>query len=120
MATIYEISMQDGSKEKLTLNLGALAELSKKRKDLSDRYFYFYKKIQSKQGLNELEMGEVLYIGYACAHIREDGFEPMSLEDFLWNVTDSREEIGNVFQKLFGVQEKKQNFQKPSRKQHGK
>ena len=73
MAKFYQISTQDGNKIDLTLNLGALAELSKSRKDLSDRYFELYKKMQGKNaGLNEVEMGEVLYIAYACAHVGED------------------------------------------------
>ena len=78
MTKFYQISTQDGNKIDLTLNLGALAELSKSRKDLSDRYFELYKKMQGKNaGLNEVEMGEVLYIAYACAHVGED----ISLDD---------------------------------------
>lgn len=118
MAKYYKISTQDGSKIDLTLNLGALAELSKRRKDLSDRYFELYKKMQGKNPeLNEIEMGEVLYIAYACAHISED---IPDLNEFLYNLTDSRAEIGNVFQQLFGVQEKKQTLQQPSRQQRRK
>ena len=112
MARFYNISTQDGSKIDLTLNLGALAELSKSRKDLSDRYFELYKKMHG--GLNEIEMGEVLYIAYACAHVGED---IPDLITFLHNLTDNREEFGQVFQQLFGVQEKKQNLQQPSRRQ---
>ena len=115
MAKFYQISTQDGNKIDLTLNLGALAELSKSRKDLSDRYFELYKKMQGKNaGLNEVEMGEVLYIAYACAHVGED---TPDLITFLHNLTDNREEFGRVFQQLFGIQEKKQNLQQPSRKQ---
>jgi hypothetical protein len=113
MAKFYKISTQDGNKIDLTLNLGALAELSKSRKDLADRYFELYKKMQGKNGgLNEVEMGEVLYI--ACAHVGED---IPDLITFLHNLTDNREEFGQVFQQLFGVQEKKQNLQQHSRKQ---
>lgn len=115
MTKFYQISTQDGNKIDLTLNLGALAELSKSRKDLSDRYFELYKKMQGKNaGLNEVEMGEVLYIAYACAHVGEDITD---LITFLHNLTDNREEFGRVFQQLFGIQEKKQNLQQPSRKQ---
>lgn len=115
MAKFYQISTQDGNKIDLTLNLGALAELSKSRKDLSDRYFELYKKMQGKNaGLNEVEMGEVLYIAYACAHVGED---IPDLITFLHNLTDNREEFGRIFQQLFGIQEKKQNLQQPSRKQ---
>lgn len=88
MAKFYKISTQDGNKIDLTLNLGALAELSKSRKDLSDRYFELYKKMQGKNGgLNEVEMGEVLYIAYACAHVGED---IPDLITFLHNLTDKR------------------------------
>ena len=115
MARFYKISTQDGNKIDLTLNLGALAELSKSRKDLSDRYFELYKKMQGKNPeLNEIEMGEIIYIAYACAHVNED---IPDLSDFLYNLTDNRAEFGMVFQQLFGVQEKKQNLQQHSRKQ---
>ena len=118
MATVYKISMSDGRKESLTLNLGALAELSKKNKELADKYFYYYKKLQSQKQLNELEMGQIIYVAYACAHVKDE--DPiMPLEEFLWNMTDSREEIGSVFQQLFGVQEKKLNFQKHSKRPQG-
>lgn len=118
MARFYKISTQDGGKIDLTLNLGALAELSKRRKDLADRYFELYKKMQGKNPqLNEIEMGEIFYIAYACAHIND---ELPDLSEFLYNLTDSRTELGEVFQQMFGTQEKKQNLQKPSRKQRGR
>ena len=74
----------------------------------------------SRQFINEipdeLEMGELIYIAYRCAALHSE--EPvMTMQEFLTALTDDREEIGNVFQKLYGVQEKKQGFQKPSRKQ---
>ncbi|MCQ2499746.1 MAG: hypothetical protein MJ117_00195 [Lachnospiraceae bacterium] len=118
MAAFYTISMQGGEKEKLTLNLGALAELSKKEKPLVDRYFELYKKLQKNEDFNELEMGEIFYIAYAAAHVKED--EHMEMAEFLYELTDDRTEMGRVFQQLFGAQEKKQNFQKPSRKQRRK
>jgi hypothetical protein len=114
MATFYTISTQDGKKEKLTLNLGALADLSKKDKKLVDRYFALYKKLQKQEEFNELEMGEVFYIAYAAAHVNE---KYMEMNDFLYTITDSREEMGLVFQQLFGAQEKKQNFTEHSKKQ---
>ena len=64
--------------------------------------------------LNEIEMGEIIYIAYACAHVNED---IPDLSDFLYNLTDNRAEFGMVFQQLFGVQEKKQNLQQLSKKQ---
>lgn len=119
MAVFYDISMEGGQKEKLTLNLGALYELSKKDKPLVDRYFELYKKMGAKDhDFNELEMGEFLYIAYRCAHVKDE--EYMGIEDFLYKVTDSRIEIGNIFKVLFGVQRKKQGSPMPSGKQHGK
>ncbi len=114
MATFYKISMQDGRKEDLTLNLGALAELSKKKKDVSDRYFELYKKMQTNEGITEIEMGEIIYIAYACAHVND---EIMTLTDFLYDLTDNRKEIADVFQQLFGMQKKKQGSVPHSRKQ---
>lgn len=113
MATFYKISMQNGTKTDLTLNLGALAELSKKNKPLVDRYFALYKKLQKNEDFNELEMGEIFYIAYAAAHAKE---ECMEMSEFLYELTDNRVEMGNVFQQLFGTQEKKQDFTRHSKK----
>ena len=44
----------------------------------------------------------------------------MAYEDFLYKLTDSRQEMGQVFRKLYGAQEKKQGSQMPSGKRHGK
>lgn len=117
MAKFYKISTQSGEKIDLTLNLGAIAELSKSKKDLADRYFKLYKKMQRQEEIDELEMGEIFYIAYACAHIGED---IPDLNSFLYELTDSREEMGQVFQALFGIQEKKQGFPGHSKKQHGR
>ena len=113
---IYEITMDDREPAKLTLNLGALAALSVEDHDLWVRYNTLYKKIQRNEAPDELEMGDLMYIAYRCAALHGEG-EPMSRMEFLTALTDDREEIGNVFQKLYGVQEKKQAFQKPSGKQ---
>lgn len=122
MATFYKISLDGGETTDLTLNLGALSELSKRDKPLVDRYFYFYKKLQQGKpnepiDLNELEMGEILYIAYRAAHCTSD--DCMTLQEFLTALTDDREELGTVFSRLFGQQEKKQDFQQRSGKRRG-
>lgn len=119
MAVFYEISMENGQSEKLTLNLGALMELSKKDKPVVDRYFALYKKMQSNNAdFNELEMGEFLYIAYRAAHVKDEQY--MELEDFLYQMTDNRVEMANVFKKLFGASGKKPGSPMPSGKRHGK
>jgi|GEM_PF-804033 len=119
MAVFYKISLEGGESTELTLNLGALSELSKREKPLVDRYFYYYKKLQQKGAdLNELEMGEILYIAYRAAHCKDDAC--MELQDFLNVLTDDREELGRVFGQLFGQQEKKQAFPMPSNGRPGK
>ena len=113
---IYEITMDDREPAKLTLNLGALADLSASEHDLWVRYNTLYKKIQKNETPDELEMGDMIYIAYRCAALHSD--EPvMTRQEFLTALTDDREEIADVFQKLYGVQEKKQDFPQPSRKQ---
>ena len=112
---IYEISMDDREPAKLTLNLGALADLSVSDHDLWVKYNTLYKRIQKNEDLTEIEMGELLYIAYRCATLYSDS-TPMTQQEFLRSMTDNREEMGQVFQKLFGVQEKKPDFQKRSGK----
>lgn len=115
MAIFYDITMENGESEKLTLNLGALMELSKKDKPLVDRYFELYKKMQTKNpDFNELEMGEFIYIAYRAAHVKDDSY--MEIEDFLYQITDDRVELAKTFKRIFGMQEKKQHFQKHSGK----
>ena len=113
---IYEITMDDREPAKPTLNLGALADLAASEHDLWVKYNTLYKKIQKNETPDELEMGDMIYIAYRCAHLHSD--EPvMTRQEFLTALTDNREEIANVFEKLYGVQEKKQVSQMPSRKQ---
>ena len=116
---IYEITMDDREPAKLTLNLGALADLSVADHDLWVRYMQLYGKMQKNEEFNELEMGELIYIAYRCAALHGDE-DPMDKGDFLRALTDDREEIAETFQKLYGVQEKKPAFQKPSKKRHGR
>ena len=113
---IYEITMDEREPAKLTLNLGALADLSVNEHDLWVRYNTLYKEIQKNETPDELEMGELIYIAYRCAALHSDG-PVMTMQEFLTALTDDREEIANVFQKLYGVQEKKPDFPKHSRKQ---
>lgn len=114
---IYEITMDEREPAKLTLNLGALADLAASEHELWVRYNTLYKKMQKNENLDELEMGEMIYIAYRCAALHSDDCKPMTLQEFLTALTDDREEMAGVFQKLYGVQEKKQVFQKPSKKQ---
>ena len=114
---IYKISMDGREPVSLTLNLGALYVLSAKEHDLWDRYNEIFTKFQRrKDTVTELDMAEMIYIAYRCANITSDE-EPMTLQEFLTDMTDSREEMGRVFQQLLGVQEKKQAFPMPSGKQ---
>ena len=122
MATFYKISLDGGETTDLTLNLGALSELSKRDKPLVDRYFYYYKKLQQGNpnepaDINELEMGEILYIAYRAAHCTSD--DCMTLQEFLSALTDDRMELATVFGRLFGQQEKKQGFPQHSGKRRG-
>ena len=113
---VYKLTMDDRDPVKLTLNLGALYALSASEHDLWDRYNTLYTKLQQRKvGITELEMAEMLYIAYRCALMGSDE-KPMTLQEFLTDMTDSREEIGRVFQQLYGVQEKKQVFPTPSGK----
>ena len=115
----YELSMDDRDPVKLTLNLGALADLSQSEHDLWLRYNALYKKMQKNEAVNELEMGEMMYIAYRCAALHSDE-KPMEMQEFLTSLTDDREEIAEVFQKLYGVQEKKQAFPRPSGKRRNR
>ena len=114
MSVVHKMKTSDGGTIDLTLNLGALFELSKQDKSLTDRYFELQKKDQNK--LNEFDLGEFLYIAYRAAHINE---ECMTLEQFLYSLPDSRQEMSDVFIKLYG-QEKKQAFPRPSGRRHDK
>lgn len=119
MAVFHKISTNDGESMELTLNLGALFELSKKDKALTDRYFELQRQVQKDpNSLTEFDMGEFLYIAYRCAHVKDENH--MAYEDFLYKLTDSRQEMGETFRKLYGAQEKKQGSRMPSGKQHGK
>jgi hypothetical protein len=119
MAVFHKISTNDGESMELTLNLGALFELSKKDKALTDRYFELQRQVQKDpNSLTEFDMGEFLYIAYRCAHVKDEDY--LEYGEFLYKLTDSRQEMGEVFRKLYGAQEKKQGSPMPSGKRHGK
>ena len=115
---IYKITMEDGSQESVTLSMGALAELSRRQPDIYQRYRSLYKNLGAGKDVDELEMAELIYIAYRAANSARD--DCMDLDTFLNSMTDNREEIGQVFMQLFGVQEKKQGFVPPSARPHGK
>jgi hypothetical protein len=114
----YELPMDGREPVKLTLNMGALADLSASDHELWQRYNTLYTKMQNmgpKDSFNELEMGELMYIAYRCGMLHSNE-QPMTKSDFLYAMTDDRAAIGQVFQALYGVQEKKSDFQRPSGK----
>ena len=114
---IYKITMEDGSQENVTLGMGALAELSRRQPELYQRYRALYSMIGGKN-TDELIGAEMIYIAYRAANINRD--DCMDLDTFLNNMTDSREEIAQVYMQLFGVKEKKPASVMPSGRQHGK
>lgn len=120
MVVYHKISTNDGGSIDLTLNLGALFELSKKDKPMVDRYFALQKMVQKdSSSMTELDMGEFLYIAYRCAHVKDEDY--MEIEDFLYKLTDSRQEMGEVFKKLYGTNGKKQGSPMPfGKRQKGK
>ena len=115
---IYKITMEDGSQESVTLSMGALAELSRRQPEIYQRYRSLYKILGAGEEVDELEMAELIYIAYRAANSARD--DCMDLNSFFNRMTDNREEIGNVFMQLFGVQEKKQGLGPPSARPHGK
>ena len=115
---IYKITMENGSQESVTLSMGALAELSRRQPEIYQRYRSLYKIIGAGEEVDELEMAELIYIAYRAANSARD--DCMDLDTFFNTMTDNREEIGQVFMQLFGVQEKKQGFVPPSARPHGK
>ena len=114
---VYDIPMEYGN-EKGTLNIGAQADLAAKNHDLWTEWNTLYKRVQRQEQISEIDMGRMFYVAYACAHVSDDSM--MSEQDFLHQLSDDREALGNAFQLMFGIQEKKQNFQRHSGKRHMK
>lgn len=108
---MYNIPMENGKSEKGTLNIGAQANLAAKQHDLWEVWNDLYKKMQKGEEINEIEMGKIFYIAYACAHINDQ--EMMHMDEFLSKLSDNRQMLGAAFQRMFGVyeQEKKRNSQ---------
>lgn len=112
MSIYHTISTNDGETLKLTLNFGAVYALSKKNKELADEYFEMQRNLQKNADkANELDMAKFVYIAYRCAHIDDE--DVMNLEEFLYKLTESREELSNTFRDLYGAK-KKQGSPMPS------
>ena len=114
---VYKITMEDGTQESVSLSMGAQLELAKRAPDLYDRYRFFYKKMGKGEMMDELEVAEVIYIAYRAANTDK---ECMEMSEFFNRMSDDREEMGAVYQLLFGVREKKQGSVMPSGKPRGK
>ena len=113
---VYDLKMADGSMEKISLSMAALFNLQRQDPALYGRYKQVYAEI-GKGAVDELVMAETLYIAYRAAN--QDA-SPMSLEEFIAGLSDSREILATAFGKLFGEMEKKQAFAPPSKKRRGK
>ncbi len=111
----YNLTMDEGEPVKLTLNNGALFRLSKENHELWERY----NELRRKEDMDELEIGEFLYIAYRCAATYFEG-EPMGLQEFLESMTDSRQEQANLVKCMYGMQEKKEPFPNRSARRQGK
>lgn len=75
--TTYEFEFCDGTKTELTLTYYKLYQLKAKNKTMYERYT----KIMAKKQTEELEMVELLYIAYICAHLNDEKL--MTEEDFM-------------------------------------
>lgn len=93
--TIYEFEFYDGEKTNLTLSFYALMRLSSKNKRAYERY----NKIMSTKESNEVEMVQVLYTGYLCAHLDEENL--LTEEEFFIKCGSDRVALKNAFNALY-------------------
>ena len=91
--TTVEFEFYDGTKTELTLTFYKLYQLKAKDKAMYDRYM----KIMSKKETEELEMIELLYIAYVCAHLGE---ELMTEEEFMILCGSDRKAVLNAVTEL--------------------
>lgn len=92
--TIVEIELADGRIVSLSMNYARLMKLSNKNKRLYDRY---NKITHQAEGLNDLDIAEVLYIAYVCGNIDEDEHELIEFDEFLENLPPNREELLEIY-----------------------
>ena len=92
--TTYEFEFCDGTKAELTLTFYKLYQLKAKHKAMYDRYM----KIMSKKETEELEMIELLYIAYVCAHLNDEKL--MTEEDFMILCGSDRKAVINAVRGL--------------------
>lgn len=113
---VYKYRMDDGTEVDVSLSMAALFKLQREAPELYRRYKEIFGKIGSG-AVDELVMAEAIYMGYRAATQDPD---PMSLEEFIGRMSDSRKELAETFGKLYGTEEKKQAFAPPSGRPHGK
>lgn len=93
--TVLEYEFQDGDKAEMTLTFYKLYQLKSKRKDLYERYT----QLMAKKSNDDLEMVEILYTAYACAHI--DNLDSiMSEEEFMIKCGSDRRGINQILAQL--------------------
>lgn len=101
--TNYKFEFCDGTTTELTLTFYAMYKLKAKNKAMYEKY----NRIMSDNGkgkYDDLEMVELLYTAYICAHLDDE--EIMSFEEFIMKCGCDRKAVANAIKQL--TQPKKQ------------
>ena len=101
--TTIDFEFCDGTTAKLTLTFYALLQLKNKNRSLYNRYNEAMKN-SSKGTYDELEMIDILYAAYMCAHLDDE--EILSEMEFIQKCGSDRTAVGNAIKQL--IQPKKQ------------
>lgn len=96
--TYVDFEVETGETLELTLTFIALLQLKRKHSE----QFAEYNRIVTKGANDELDMLTVLYTGYLCGLVMQDGDtdDAMNYEEFLSIVPPDREYIKEVMEKL--------------------
>ena len=113
---VYDFIMGDGTREKITLNMGALADLSRTQRPLYDEYNRIRR--MKAEDVDDMTMARLLYIAYRAANVHEE--DPMEEDAFFREMPDSREAWSDAINMLMGTREKKPDSAPPFKKRHGK
>lgn len=94
--TTYTFEFCDGTTTEMTLTFYKLYQLKSKDRTLYDKYT----KILSIKHPDELDMIEMLYVAYICAHLSEEVDTLMTFEEFMIKCGSDRNEMAKATKAL--------------------
>lgn len=110
--TIYEFEFADGSKTDLTLAFYKLYQLKAKNPALYAKY----NKLAQNKNIDTIEMIQILYVAYVCAHL--DAEEMLTEKEFMILCGSDLKAVGKAIEVLYDPKKNQASGKHSGKKQN--